>query len=133
MLKSVAAAAASIAFMVPAVASAQQMAPGAELYGQQVQVMAANGDTNTLMFQPDGTVHITSTNGQSAHGRWYVEGSSMCIAAGSARECWQYRAPFQAGQPLTLVSDCGATTRWTAMGVNQPPMQPVQQRAGERG
>ena len=132
MSKLVAAAAASIAFMVPAAASAQQMMPGAELYGQQVQVVAANGDTNRLMFQPDGTVHITSTNGQSAHGRWFVrDNSNMCIAVGAATECWQYRAPFEAGRALSMVSDCGATTSWTALGVNQPA--PVQRRAGERG
>jgi hypothetical protein len=76
-------------------------------------------------------VHITSTNGQSAHGRWYVQDSSMCIAVGSGRECWQYRSPFQAQQAMTMVSDCGATTRWTALGTNRP--QPVQRRAGERG
>jgi hypothetical protein len=33
---------------------------------------------------------------------------------------------------MQMVSDCGATTSWTAMGVNQP-QQPVQRRAGERG
>lgn len=132
MSKLLTAAATAIAFMLPATAAAQQMAPGAELIGQQVRVMAANGDTNNLTFQSDGTVHITSTNGQSAHGRWYAQGSSMCIAAGSATECWQYSTPFQAGQAMTMVSDCGATTNWTALGVNQPP-QPVQRRAGERG
>jgi hypothetical protein len=128
----VAVAAVATPFLAPAVASAQSMQPGAELNGQQVQVAAANGDVNTLSFQPDGTVYISSTNGQSAQGNWSVVNNNMCITAGGARECWQYRAPFRAQQAMQMVSDCGATTSWTAMGVNQP-QQPVQRRAGERG
>lgn len=127
-----AAAAAAIPFLAPSAASAQSMQPGAELHGQQVQVAAANGDVNTLSFQPDGTVYISSTNGQSAQGNWSIVNNNMCITAGGARECWAYRAPFQAQQAMQMVSDCGATTSWTAMGVNQP-QQPVQRRAGERG
>jgi len=117
--------------MMPAAASAQSMQPGSELYGQQVQVVAANGDTNTLTFQQGGDLMISSTNGQSARGTWNVQNGNMCIALGATRECWPYRAAFQAQQPMTMVSDCGATTQWTALGVNQPP--PVQRRAGERG
>ncbi len=128
----VAVAAASIPFFAPSAAFAQDMAPGAELHGQQVQVAAANGDVNTLTFQPDGTVYISSTNGQSAQGNWAVQNNNMCITMGAARECWQYRGPFRAQQALSMVSDCGATTQWTAMGVNQP-QAPVQRRAGERG
>lgn len=128
----VAAAAASIGFFAPSAASAQSMMPGAELYGQQVQVTAANGDVNTLSFQQDGTVYISSTNGQSAQGNWSIVNNNMCITAGGARECWAYRAPFQAQRAMQMISDCGATTSWTAMGVNQP-QQPVQRRAGERG
>lgn len=119
---------ATLAAMAPTAASAQQ--PGSELFGQQVQVLAANGESNTLSFQPDGQVFVSSTNGQSAQGTWSVQGSNMCISVASARECWPYRAAFRAQQPMTMVSDCGATTQWTALGVNQPP---VQQRAGERG
>jgi hypothetical protein len=117
-----------VAVMAPTAAAAQ---PGAELNGQQVQVVAANGETNTLSFQPDGQVYISSTNGQSAQGTWSVQGQSMCISAGGRRECWPYRSAFRAQQPMTMVSDCGATTQWTALGVNQPA--PTQQRAGERG
>jgi outer membrane protein assembly factor BamB len=129
----VAAVAASVPFFAPTAAFAQSMAPGAELFGQQVRVAAANGDVNTLSFQPDGTVYISSTNGQSAQGNWSVQNNNMCITMGTARECWQYRGPFRAQQALSMVSDCGATTQWTALGVNQPPQQPVQRRAGERG
>lgn len=128
----VAAAAAAIPFLAPSAASAQSMQPGAELHGQQVQVAATNGDVNTLSFQPDGTVYISSTNGQSAQGNWAVQNNNICITAGAGRECWPYRAPFQAQRAMQMVSDCGATTSWTALGVNQP-QQPVQRRAGERG
>jgi hypothetical protein len=128
----VAAAAASIPFLAPTAASAQSMMPGSELYGQQVQVASANGEVNTLSFQQDGTVYISSTNGQSARGNWSAQNGNMCITMGAARECWAYNAPFRAQQALRMVSDCGAETQWTAMGVNQP-QQPVQRRAGERG
>ena len=128
----VAAGAASIPFLAPSAAFAQDMVPGAELYGQQVQVAAANGDVNTLTFQPDGQVFINSTNGQSAQGTWSVVNNNMCITMGAARECWTYRGPFRAQEALSMVSDCGATTQWTALGVNQP-QPPVQRRAGERG
>ena len=120
------------AFMAPSAAQAQTMATGAEIYGQQVQVAAANGDINTLTFQQDGLVRISSTNGQSAIGRWMVQNGQMCISVASgARECWAYQNPFQAQQAVTMVSDCGATTRWTALNTN--PLQPTQRRAGERG
>lgn len=133
MRKYVLAAAGTAAFFgmaAPAAAAAQPMQPGAELYNQQVQVLAANGETNTLTFQQDGSLNISSTNGQSAQGNWAVQGQNLCVSMASSRECWPYRSAFQAQQPMTMVSDCGATTQWTALGVNQPP---VQQRAGERG
>ena len=120
------------AFMAPASAQAQTVVTGAELYGQQVQVAADNGDINTLTFQQDGLVRISSTNGQSAIGRWFVQNNQMCISVASgARECWAYQSPFQAQQAVTMISDCGATTRWTALNTN--PLQPTQRRAGERG
>lgn len=125
-------AAAGFVALAPSTASAQNMmAPGAELYGQQVQVLAGNGETNSLYFSPDGTVQLSSMNGQSATGNWYVQNNMLCISASGARECWPYRAAFQARQPVTLVSDCGATSQWTAMNVNM--QQPMQRRAGERG
>jgi hypothetical protein len=120
------------AFMAPSTAQAQTVLTGAELYGQQVQVAADNGDINTLTFQQDGLVRISSTNGQSAIGRWFVQNNQMCISVASgARECWGYQSPFQAQQAVTMISDCGATTRWTALNTN--PLQPTQRRAGERG
>lgn len=129
----VAAAVAAIPLLAPSAAFAQQWGPGSELHGQQVQVAAANGDVNTLTFQPDGSLFISSTNGQSAQGNWSVQNNNLCVTVGANRECWAYRGPMQAQRAMTMVSDCGASTQWTALGVNQPPQQPVQRRAGERG
>jgi hypothetical protein len=130
ILTPAAGAAAAFFMLSPATAAAQQLPPGAELHGQQVQVLAANGETNTLTFQPDGSLYISSTNGQSAQGNWSVQGNQMCVSVGAARECFPYRAAFRAQQPVSMVSDCGASSQWTALGVNEPP---VQRRAGERG
>ena len=126
------AAAGLFALMAPTAAQAQTVPTGAEIYGQQVQVSAANGDINTLTFQQDGLVRISSTNGQSAIGRWFAQNGQLCIsAANGARECWAYQSPFQAQQAVTMISDCGSTTRWTALNTNQ--QVPTQRRAGERG
>ena len=126
----VAAAAGVLAFVAPGAAFAQSWAPGAELYNQQVQVASTNGDVNTLTFGQDGSLQIVSSNGASAQGQWMVQGNQLCVMVGSARECWGYRTPFQASRAVSMTSDCGATTQWTALGTNQPP---VQNRAGERG
>lgn len=111
------------------------MPMGSELYGHTVRVDLPGGVVNDLMFHQDGTVMISSpSGGANAQGRWFVQNQMMCIELGSgARECWQYRGPFQAQQAVTMTSDCGVTSRWTAMSTNRPPAQPMQQRSGERG
>lgn len=106
--------------------------PGDEIRGQSVQV-ETNGEVNTINFGQDGTAQISSQNGAQATGRWFTEGQTLCLElAGGARECWPYRQAFQAGQPVELTSTCSITSRWTALGTNQPAL-PVQERAGERG
>ena len=108
-------------------ASAQTMPNGAELRGATVQVDLANGATNTVTFNPDGTASIQGAT-ESVPGRWYVQGSSLCLEAGGARECWPYQSMFRDGQTVTLTSDCASTSRWTALST-----APVQTRSGERG
>jgi hypothetical protein len=121
---------ASLAVAVPA--AAQSWTPGAEIAGHSVRVGFANGATNTLYFDPNGTVRIAGGDGMElAQGRWFVQNNNLCIEAGAGlRECWAYQTPFQAQRAVTLTSDCGSTSQWTALSTNQPP---TQRRAGERG
>ena len=123
---------AAILAVAPSGAFAQSWQPGAELYGQPVRVAWANGVTNTLYFEADGSIRIAGPDGSEVtQGRWSVANQMMCVSlASGARECWPYRMAFQSQQPVTLTSDCGATSQWTALSTNQPP---VQRRAGERG
>jgi len=106
--------------------------PGDELRGHSVQV-EANGQTNTVSFERDGTLRIAGQNGEQATGRWFTEGQTLCMELStSARECWPYQAAFQTGQAVTLTSTCAITSRWTALST-EPMAPPVQERRGERG
>lgn len=102
---------------------------GAELRGATVRVELANGVTNTVQFYPDGTAAITGRSGQVVNGNWWAESNQLCLQAAGKRECWPYQTAFQNNRTVTLTSDCAATSRWTASGIQQPQ----QQRAGERG
>jgi hypothetical protein len=103
---------------------------GAELRGATAQVEFANGVVNNVNFHPDGTATIQGPSGPSVNANWFVQGQQLCLQTGTGRECWPYRMHFQAGQPLTLTSDCGATSQWTALSTQQPTVVP---RSGERG
>lgn len=113
-------------------ALAQSGAPtGSEIAGHSVQVDSA-GVVNTVYFDQGGSARIVGSAGQEVAGNWSVQNGAMCLASSAARECWPYQTAFQASQPVTLVSDCGASSVWTPVSTNQPaPVQP--QRAGERG
>ena len=103
---------------------------GAELRGASAQVDFANGVVNNVSFHPDGTATISGPGGASASGNWYVQGNQLCLQTGTGRECWPYQMAWQSGQSLTLTSDCGSTSRWTALSTQQPP---APARSGERG
>lgn len=106
--------------------------PGDELRGHSVQI-EANGDTNTVSFERDGTARIVSSNGAEATGRWYTEGQTLCLSLGpQSNECWPYRAAFRTGQAVSLTSTCAITSRWTPIST-EPMAPPVQDRRGERG
>lgn len=132
----VAALAGGAAFMaLPSAAAAQMMGTpnGAELYGQPVSVVTANGQTNTITFQPDGTATITSSaTSEVTPVRWSATGGQLCLQSSTARECVPYQSAFQPQQAVTLTSDCGQTAQWTALSTNQPA-PPTSTRAGERG
>lgn len=109
-------------------ALAQNWTPGSEIVGQSVQV-ETNGVVNTVTFNPDGTANIMTPAGRMVPATWSATGGNLCLNAGGAQECFPYAQAFQAGQPVTATSSCGATSRWLANSTNQPQSRP----AGERG
>lgn len=109
-----------------------QATPGAEIIGQPIQV-TTNGTTNTLYLDPGGTLRIMTPGGNTVPGTWTAANGQLCISNGAAQECVPYAAPFQAGQPLTLTSSCGASETWLAQATNAPPPPPVSGQRGERG
>ena len=111
------------------VAGAQSWTPGSEITGQSVQV-ETNGTMNTVTFNPDGTANILTPSGRAVPATWSAANNQLCVSAGGAQECFPYAQAFQAGQPVTATSSCGATSRLLASSVNQPPQS---QPAGERG
>jgi len=118
-------------FAVPTAAALAQAGwvPGVEIAGQSAQVQT-NGVVNTVYFDQGGVARIVSPAGNTVQGTWSAANGQLCLSTGAAQECWPYTSPFQAGQPITLTSNCQATSTWTALGTNQPP---TQAGAGERG
>jgi hypothetical protein len=120
----------SVATALPAAAFAQPAwTPGSEIVGQPIQV-TTNGTTNTVYLDPGGQLRITTPNGNTVPGTWTAANGQLCLGVGGANECVPYSAPFQAAQPQTLTSSCGATETWLAQATNQPP---TQGQKGERG
>ncbi|RST30796.1 hypothetical protein HMF7854_08055 [Sphingomonas ginkgonis] len=117
------------ALLVSGAVASAQMTPGAEIVGQSVQV-TEGGVTNTVMLQPGGTAQIMSPGGTTVNGTWSVANGQLCLGANGAQECYPYAQPFQAGQPQTVTSSCGASATWLASNINQPPSS---RPAGERG
>lgn len=119
--------------LMPSAASAQtaNFPLGSELRGATVQVGFADGVTNTVNFNPDGTATIIGRNGETVNANWFLDGQQLCLQTGTGRECWPYSTALQTGQSVTLTSSCATTSRWTALSTQQPPPQPG--RSGERG
>ncbi len=109
-------------------AFAQEWVPGQEILGQPVTV-TTNGATNTLVFEPGGTVMVTTPSNTVARAAWSVARGQLCISNSSVSQCWPYNSPFQAQQPVTLTSSCGSVDTLTAQSVNQAS----QRLRGERG
>ncbi len=118
-----------LAVFASAGAAAQTWTPGSEIVGQTVQV-DTNGTVNNITFNADGTATITTPAGRAVPATWTAAGNQLCLQSGGRSECFPYAQAFQAGQPVTLTSNCNATSRWLANNVNQAP---VQRPAGERG
>lgn len=128
-LAAVCGAAAAFAF-APGVAHAQTGPNGSEIVGHSVQIQTQTGTVNTVYFEPGGAARIVSPSGTEAQGTWSVANQSLCLGVSGARECWPYQAAFQANQPVSLTSDCGAASVWTPLST-APSAPPA--RRGERG
>lgn len=116
--------------MLPAAAFAQAgWTPGSEVVGQPIQV-TTNGTVNTVFLDPGGALRIMTPGGNTVPGTWTAANGQLCMAVGGAQECIPYAAPFQAAQPQTLTSSCGATETWLAQSTTQPP---APAHRGERG
>lgn len=107
-------------------ALAQQ--PMAEILGQPINVVGADGTTNVVYFEADGTVRMVTPNGSTVPANWAMQGQNLCISKGAASECWAYR-PFQPQQPQAMNSSCNGQTTWTAQNTNNAPGS----ARGERG
>jgi len=131
---SVAGTAISLTIAIPGVAFAQPAwTPGSEIAGQPIQV-TTNGVTDTVMLSPGGQATITSPGGTVVNGTWTAANGQLCLINGAAQECVPYAGPFQAGQPMTLTSSCGASETWLAASTNAPPPPPpTSGQRGERG
>jgi hypothetical protein len=115
---------------LPAAAFAQSAwTPGVEVVGQPIQV-TTNGTTNTVYLDPGGQLRIMTPGGNTIPGTWTAANGQLCLGVGGANECVPYTSPFQAAQPQTLTSSCGASETWLAQSTNQPP---TQGQRGERG
>jgi hypothetical protein len=108
-----------------ATAASAQWTPGMEITGQQVQVQT-NGVMNTIVFQPNGVAQIRSPSGATVvDATWTANDGKLCLTTSGTFDCYPYRAPFTARQPIDLMSDCGVMSRWTPLATAVAP--------GERG
>lgn len=99
----------------------------AEVIGQPI-IVTTNGVSNTLYFEADGSVRILTPDAKAVPATWAMQGQNLCLATGSATECFPYR-PFQPQQPQMLTSSCNAQSTWTAQNTNSGQGQVK----GERG
>ena len=108
-----------------ATAASAQWVPGMEITGQTVQVQT-NGVMNTITFDAGGVAHISSPTGATVvDATWTAADGKLCLQTATTSDCYPYRAPFTARQPVDLMSDCGVMSRWTALSTAVAP--------GERG
>jgi hypothetical protein len=130
------------AALVSATGAHAQMQSGAELIGQTVDIVFADGTRNSIIFGSGGQARINGTNGASTAATWAVNGADLCLMASGQQECFAYTNRFVAGQAMSMASSCGAASQWMARSVNAPPAPPPpppppapepEIMAGERG
>ena len=116
---------------LPAASIAQVWVPGTDAVGQSV-VVETNGVANTVYFDAGGAARIVSPSGRVVNASWTSGNQSLCLATGAAQECWPYAQAFQAGQRVTLTSNCQAVSNWLPNGTNAAT-PPIQEAMPERG
>jgi len=114
---------------VPTAGLAQEWVPGTEIVGQSV-VVETNGIANTVHFDAGGAARIVSPSGRLVIASWTAAKNNICLHTGAASECWPYQQAFQAGQRVTLTSNCQAVSNWLPNGTNAPPVKEVMQERG---
>ncbi|MES2904958.1 MAG: hypothetical protein V4696_12300 [Pseudomonadota bacterium] len=114
---------------LPAAGLAQEWVPGTEIVGQSV-VVETNGVANTVYFDAGGAARIVSPQGRVVNASWTAANNNLCLNSGGASECWPYQQAFQAGQRVTLTSNCSAVSNWLPNGTNAPPVKEVMQERG---
>ena len=119
------------AIFLPSAALAQAWIPTSEVEGLPLQV-TTNGITNTVYLDKGGLARIVTPGGRTISASWTAASGRLCLNTGAASECWPYAAPFQANQPVTLVSSCLSSSTWLAQSVNSIP-PPASGQRGERG
>ena len=114
---------AGVAAVSLASAASAQWVPGMEITGQQVQVQT-NGVVNTITFDQGGVAHIRSPSGATVvDATWTADAGKLCLRTADTFDCYPYRAPFTAQQPVDLMSDCGVMSRWTAVTTYVAPVE----------
>lgn len=116
-------------FALPAAAVAQDWVPGTEIVGQSVVVETA-GVANTVYFDAGGAARIVSPQGRVVNASWTAANNNLCLNTGVSSECWPYQQAFQAGQRVTLTSNCQAVSNWLPNGTNAPPVREVMPERG---
>ena len=114
---------------LPATSFAQEWVPGTEIVGQSV-VVETNGIANTVHFDAGGAARIVSPQGRVVNASWTAANNNLCLNTGASSECWPYQQAFQAGQRVTLTSNCQAVSNWLPNGTNAPPVREVMEERG---
>ena len=114
---------------VPAAGVAQEWVPGTEIVGQSV-VVETEGVANTVHFDAGGAARIVSPQGRVVNASWTAASNSLCLNTGGAAECWPYQKAFEAGQRVTLTSNCQSVSNWLPNATNAPPVKEAMQERG---
>ena len=114
---------------VPAAGVAQEWVPGTEIVGQSV-VVETEGVANTVHFDAGGAARIVSPQGRVVNASWTAANNSLCLNTGGAAECWPYQKAFEAGQRVTLTSNCQSVSNWLPNATNAPPVKEAMQERG---
>lgn len=84
-----------------------------EFVGRTLRIESTGGQVTNLDLHRDGTV-VARFGKQETRGTWDLERRQLCFTwAGSFRECWPYRRPFERGRTVDITSSRGNEVRVT--------------------